>query len=180
MIYPFAGKTPKIGQHVFVAPTAVVIGDVEIGDGASIWYGAVLRGDMEAIRIGAGTNIQDNSTVHTDCGHPTRIGTGVTVGHQAVIHGCNVEDHCLIGIGALILSGATVGRGSVVAAGSVVREGQIVDPGTLVAGIPAERKRRLTEDEQRLLNQPAATYTELACAHRTLTEPSRERPPSGS
>ncbi len=171
MILAFAGKTPKIGHNVFIAPTAVVIGDVEIGDGASVWYGAVLRGDMEAIRIGADTNIQDNSTVHTDRGHPTVIGARVTVGHHAVIHGCTIDDHCLIGIGALVLSGAAIGRGSVVAAGAVVREGQIVASGTLVAGIPAAVKRRLAEDEQRRLHQPTETYKELARAHRALIEP---------
>ncbi len=168
MIQALAGKTPKIGCNVFVASTAVILGDVEIGDGASIWYGAVLRGDMEAIRIGAGTNIQDNSTVHTDRGHPVRVGSGVTVGHNAVIHGCAIEDHCLIGIGALVLSGAVIRRGSVVAAGAVVREGQVVGPGLLMAGIPAEIKRSLTADEQQLLQQPAATYADLARAHRAL------------
>ena len=168
MIQALGGKIPQIGQNVFIAPTAVVIGDVEIGDGASVWYGAVLRGDMEPIRIGASTNIQDNSTVHTDRGHPVVIGAGVTVGHNAVIHGCAVEDHCLIGIGALVLSGAVIRSGSVVAAGAVVKEGQLVGPGMLMAGIPAAVKRSLTEAEQRLLRQPNATYTELARAHLAL------------
>jgi carbonic anhydrase/acetyltransferase-like protein (isoleucine patch superfamily) len=171
MIQIFAGKTPQIGRNVFIAPTAIVIGDVEIGDGASIWYGAVLRGDMEPIRIGASTNIQDNCTVHTDRGHPVGIGAGVTVGHNAVIHGCTIEDSCLIGIGALVLSGALVRRGSVIAAGAVVKEGQVVEPGTLMAGIPAAAKRSLTEAEQRRLHQPSATYAELARAHRALIEP---------
>jgi carbonic anhydrase/acetyltransferase-like protein (isoleucine patch superfamily) len=170
MIQAFAGKTPKIGKNVFLAKTAVVIGDVEIGDGASIWYGAVLRGDMEPIRIGANTNIQDNSTVHTDRGHPTVVGVGVTVGHNAVIHGCVIEDHCLIGISALVLSGAVIHKGSVVAAGAVVKEGQVVGPGVLMAGVPAVVKRSLTEDEQRLLRQPAVTYEKLAREHLSLTE----------
>jgi carbonic anhydrase/acetyltransferase-like protein (isoleucine patch superfamily) len=170
MIHAFAGKTPKIGQNVFIAPTAVVIGDVEIDDGASIWYGAVLRGDMEPIRIGANTNIQDNSTVHTDPGYPTMVGGGVTVGHNAVIHGCVIEDHCLIGISALVLSGAVIRGGSIVAAGAVVKEGQVVGPGVLMAGVPAAVKRSLTEDEQHLLHQPAANYKELARAHRALIE----------
>jgi carbonic anhydrase/acetyltransferase-like protein (isoleucine patch superfamily) len=170
MIQTFAGKTPKIGQNVFIAPTAVAIGDVEINDGASIWYGAVLRGDMEPIRIGANTNIQDNSTVHTDPGYPTVAGGGVTVGHNAVIHGRVIEDHCLIGISALVLSGAVIRRGSVVAAGAVVKEGQVVGPGVLMAGVPAAVKLSLTEDEQRLLHQPAANYDKLARAHRALIE----------
>jgi carbonic anhydrase/acetyltransferase-like protein (isoleucine patch superfamily) len=170
MVFAYNGRHPRIEENVFVAPTAVVIGDVEISEGASIWYGAVLRGDMEAIRIGADTNIQDNSTVHTDHGHPVTIGAEVTVGHNAVIHGCTIEDRCLIGIGALVLSGALVRRGSVIAAGAVVKEGQVVEPGMLMAGIPATVKRRLTEAEQRRLHQPSATYTELARTHRTLAE----------
>ncbi len=176
MVQTLNGKTPKIGRDVFIAPTAVVIGDVEIGDGASIWYGAVLRGDMEPIRIGGNTNIQDNCTVHTDRGHPAVIGTGVTVGHHAVIHGCAIENHCLIGIGAIILSGAVIGEGSVIAAGAVVKEGQCVEPGMLMTGVPAAAKRSLNTDEQRLLHQPAATYTELARVHRAQAEPlSRSR-----
>jgi len=170
MVISYNGRQPRIGERAFIAPTAVVIGDVEIGTGASIWYGAVLRGDMELIRIGAGTSIQDNSTVHTDQGHPVVVGAGVTVGHNAVIHGCTIEDRCLIGIGALVLSGAVIGRGSVVAAGAVVKEGQVVEPGMLMAGVPAAVKRSLTEEEQRLLHQAEATYAELTRAHRALIE----------
>jgi carbonic anhydrase/acetyltransferase-like protein (isoleucine patch superfamily) len=175
MVQALNGKTPKIGRDVFIAPTAVVIGDVQIGDGASIWYGAVLRGDMEPIRIGSNTNIQDNCTVHTDRGHPAVIGTGVTVGHHAVIHGCTIENRCLIGIGAIILSGAVIGEGSVVAAGAVVKEGQFVEPGMLMTGVPAEAKRSLNADEQRMLHQPAATYIELARVHRAPAEPPSSR-----
>ena len=165
MIYPFAGKTPKTGKNVFVAPTAVVIGDVQIGDGASIWYGAVLRGDMDPIRIGANTNIQDNCTVHTDYGHPVHIGACVTIGHNVVVHGCTIEDHCLIGLGALILTGAVIRKGSLVAAGTVVREGQEVGPGKLVAGIPAGVKRTLTPDEKNGLERATQIYLDLAAAH---------------
>ena len=169
MIYPFAGKTPKTGKNVFVAPTAVVIGDVQIGDGASIWYGAVLRGDMDPIRIGANTNIQDNCTVHTDYGHPVHIGACVTIGHNVVVHGCTIEDHCLIGLGALILTGAVIRKGSLVAAGTVVREGQEVGPGKLVAGIPAGVKRTLTSDEKNGLERATQIYLDLAAAHIQLT-----------
>lgn len=176
MVLSYSGRRPRIGKDVFIAPTAVVIGDVDIGDGASIWYGAVLRGDMEPIRIGAGTNIQDNCTVHTDRDHPVGIGVGVTVGHNAVIHGCTIEDRCLIGIGALVLSGARVGRDAVIAAGAVVMEGQLVEPAMLMAGIPAAAKRSLTAAEQARLHQPSATYAELARTHRALSEPrSRNR-----
>jgi carbonic anhydrase/acetyltransferase-like protein (isoleucine patch superfamily) len=165
MIAALKGKTPRIGKNVFVAPTAVVIGDVEIGDGASIWYGAVLRGDMESIRVGANTNIQDNCTVHTDFGHPVQIGACVTIGHNVVVHGCTIEDHCLIGLGALILTGARIRKGSLVAAGAVVREGQEVGPGKLVAGIPAGVKRTLTPDEKEDLERATQIYLDLAAAH---------------
>ena len=173
MVISYNGRQPRIGENAFIAPTAVIIGDVEIADGASIWYGTVLRGDMEPIRIGAGTSIQDNSTVHTEQGHPVEVGAGVTVGHNAVSHGCIIENRCLIGIGALVLSGAVIGRGSVVAAGAVVREGQVVEPGMLLAGVPAVAKRRLTGDEQRQLLQAGATYAELSRAHRALIDSDR-------
>ena len=126
MILPFGGKLPVIGENVYLAPTAVLIGDVVIGDGSSIWFGTVLRGDMAPIRVGRETNIQDNCTVHVDEGFPAVIGDRVSVGHNAVVHGCTVEDECLVGMGALVLTGALVRRGSVVAANAVVREGQQV------------------------------------------------------
>ena len=123
MILSFNGKHPRIGENVFIAPTAVVIGDVEIADGASIWYGAVLRGDMDLIQVGGNTSIQDNCTrAHRLRAIPVRIGACVTVGHNVVVHGCTIEDHCLIGLGRSILTGAVIRRGSLVAAGAV-REG---------------------------------------------------------
>jgi len=168
MILSLNGKHPRIGENVFIAPTAVVIGDVEIEDGASIWYGAVLRGDMDFIRVGGSTSIQDNCTLHTDYGHPVRIGAGVTVGHNVVVHGAAIEDHCLIGLGALILTGALVRTGSLVAAGAVLREGQEVGPGSLVAGIPARVKRALTEAERNGIQRATEVYRGLAEAHRHL------------
>lgn len=170
MILPFNGKTPTIGADVFIAPTAVVIGDVTIGDGSSIWYGTVLRGDMAPIRIGAQTNIQDLTMIHTDYGHPAIVGDRVSVGHRAVVHGCRVEDEALVGIGAVVLNGAVVGRGAVVAAGSVVREGQQVPPGVLVAGIPAVVKRRIEGEAAELFRLPYQNYISLAKAHRELHE----------
>jgi carbonic anhydrase/acetyltransferase-like protein (isoleucine patch superfamily) len=170
MIIALNGKTPKIGKNVFIAPTAVIIGDVEIGDGASLWYGAVLRGDMDPIRVGANTNIQDNCTVHTDYGHPVHIGAGVTIGHNVVIHGCTIEDNCLIGLGALILTGALVRTGSLVAAGTVLKEGQEVGPETLAAGIPAGVKRAVTPTERSALRRATQIYLDLAQAHRHLGE----------
>jgi len=170
VIIPFNGKNPTIGADVFIAPTAVVIGDVTIGDGSSIWYGTVLRGDMAPIRIGAQANIQDLTMVHTDYGHPAIVGNRVSVGHRAVVHGCRVEDEALVGIGAVVLNGAVVGHGSVVAAGSVVREGQQVPPGVLVAGIPAAVKRKIEGEAAERFRLPYQNYIALAKAHRELFE----------
>ncbi len=164
MILPFRGKTPVIGEGVYLAPTAVVIGDVVIGDGSSIWFGTVLRGDMAPIRVGRETNIQDNCTVHVDEGFAAIIGDRVSVGHNAVVHGCTVEDECLVGIGALVLTGARVRRGSVVAANSVVREGQQVGPRELVAGAPARVKRTLSPEECARFLRPVENYLRI-CRH---------------
>ena len=168
MIIPFQGKTPVIGKSVFIAPTAVVIGDVVIGDESSIWYGTVLRGDMAPIRIGNQTNIQDNCIVHTDYGHPATVGSRVSVGHRAVVHGCTVADEALIGIGAIVLNGAVVGRGAVVAAGSVVREGQAVPEAVLAAGIPAQVKGQISAEMAERFQGAYQHYLSLAGAHRAL------------
>ena len=165
MILSYNGKTPKIGKNVFIAPTATVVGDVEIKDGANIWYGTVVRGDASYIKIGKNTNIQDNATVHTDTGGPTIIGDNVTVGHNAVIHGCTVEDKSLIGIGAIVLGKALVKTGTVVAAGSLVKRGQIVGPNQLVAGSPAVVKRDLLEADKDILDLPVKRYLLLARGH---------------
>ncbi|MCP4690769.1 MAG: gamma carbonic anhydrase family protein [Desulfobacterales bacterium] len=170
MIITYKGKTPEIGKNVFIAPTAVVIGDVKIGDDASIWYGVVIRGDMASITIGRKTNIQDNCTVHTDAGFPAEIGDRVTVGHNAVVHGCAVEDDALVGIGSVVLNGSRVGRGSVVASGSVVREGQTISPRSLMAGVPAKLKKELTKEDAALFSQPMKNYLELSKAHQALPE----------
>lgn len=167
MIFEYEGKKPKIGKDVFIAATAVIIGDVEIKDNASIWYNAVIRGDMESITIGNHTNIQDNCVVHTDYGKPAVIGSSVTVGHNAVIHGCTIEDNCLIGIGAAVLNGAAVKTGSVVAAGSIVREGQTVGPYHLVAGIPAELKKELSEAHLGMFETAVEHYITLKTGHLT-------------
>ncbi|MGD8241313.1 MAG: gamma carbonic anhydrase family protein, partial [Desulfobacterales bacterium] len=138
MIEAFKGVRPKIGANVFIAPTAVVIGDVEIMEGASVWYGSVLRGDLAPIRIGRNTNIQDNCTIHVDPGQPALIGESVVMGHNAVVHGCTIEDDSLIGINAVVLNGARIRSGSIVAAGAVVLEKQSIGPLELAAGIPAK------------------------------------------
>lgn len=168
MILKYKDKKPVIGQNVFIAPTATIIGDVEIKDGASIWYGVVIRGDTDKIRIGRNTNIQDNCTIHTDEGLPTIIGNRVSVGHNAVIHGCSIEDECLIGIHAVVLNGAKVMSGSVVAAGSVVTEGQHVGPLHLVAAMPAKLKRVLSEASNERIKKPLRDYHELSEQYRKM------------
>jgi carbonic anhydrase/acetyltransferase-like protein (isoleucine patch superfamily) len=162
MIIKYKEFTPTIGNHVFIAPTAVIIGDVTIGDGASVWFNAVLRGDMAPIKIGANTNIQDNCTVHTDFGKPAIIGDHVTVGHNAVVHGCTIEDDCLVGIGAVVLNEAHVMEQTIVAAGSVVREGARFGPRQLVAGIPAKLKKELADLPMDRFERSAREYLTLA------------------
>ena len=166
MILPFRGKVPVIGAGVYLAPTAVVIGDVVIGDGSSIWFGAVLRGDMAPIRVGRDANIQDNCTVHVDREYPAVIGDRVSIGHNAVIHGCTVEEECLVGIGALVLTGALIRKGSVVAANAVVRENQQVGPRELVAGTPASVKRTLSEEACARFLRPVENYLRLSRYYR--------------
>jgi carbonic anhydrase/acetyltransferase-like protein (isoleucine patch superfamily) len=165
MILEYKGKKPKIGSNVFIAPTATVIGDVEIADGVSIWYGAVLRGDLAHIKVGRNTNIQDNCTVHTDTDKPAVIGEHVTVGHNAVVHGCTVESNCLIGINAVILNDAHIKTGSIVASGSVVKEKQTVGPFHLVAGIPAILKKDLGDKAASKFDRSVSIYLRLAAEH---------------
>jgi len=169
MIIELGEKKPRIGQNVFIAPTAVIVGDVEILDGASIWYGAVLRGDMAPIFIGKDTNIQDNCTVHTDYGKPAHVGNFVTVGHHAVVHGCTVEDHCLIGMGSLLLNDVRVLTGSMVAAGSLLKEGQVVGPFHLVAGSPAKFKKEFPHEIIPRIANPVQNYTDTAYEHMTFS-----------
>lgn len=148
LITGIGGKDPKVDAEVFVAPTASVVGDVTLHAGASVWYGAVLRGDVERISVGADSNVQDNCTLHADPGFPVTVGERVSIGHNAVVHGATVEDDCLIGMGATVLNGAVIGAGSLVAAQALVPQGMRVPPGSLVAGVPAKVKRELTEEER--------------------------------
>lgn len=170
LIAAVAGRKPDIDPEAFVAPTAVVVGAVRLGPRANVWYQAVLRGDAEAITVGAESNIQDNCTVHADLGFPAVLGERVTVGHNAVLHGCTVEDDVLVGMGARVLNGAHIGRGSLVAAGAVVPPGTRVPPGSLVAGVPAKVRRELTEEERASIKANADGYLLLAEAHRTQRE----------
>lgn len=162
MIVPFGGITPRIHDTVFIAPGAHVIGDVSLARGCSVWFTAVLRGDLAPIRIGEGSNIQDGCVVHVDRGEPCRIGKGVILGHQATAHACVIEDGVLVGIGARILSGARIGRFSLIGAGTVVKEGARIPERSLVVGIPGRVVRRLTAGEAATHVPWARRYAELA------------------
>jgi carbonic anhydrase/acetyltransferase-like protein (isoleucine patch superfamily) len=166
MILEYNGMKPKIGKNVFIAPTAVIIGNVHIMDNVNIWYGTVVRGDRDTITIGSNTNIQDNCTVHIDPGYPVVIGGDVTVAHRAVVHGCTIEDFSLIGIGAIVLNGAVIKQGSVVGSGAVVREEQVVGPYHLVAGVPASIKKELDETIIEKNLRSSRNYMKLAEGHR--------------
>ena len=166
LVLPFHGTSPSIHETAWLAPTAAVIGNATIEAAASLFYGAVVRADMDEIWLGPGSNLQDNVVVHTDFGFPTRIGAGVSVGHAAVVHGCSVEDDCLIGMNATVLNGAVIGTGSLVAAGTVVLEGTQIPPCSLVAGVPGKVRRELTEEELARVRRNAEHYRELATQHR--------------
>lgn len=159
-------SAPVIPASSFVAPTAVVMGDVVLGEESSIWYTAVLRGDMAPIRIGHQTNLQDGTIVHVDEGIPCTIGSRVGVGHRAILHGCTVEDECLIGMGSILLNRTVVGRGSVVAAGAVVPEGTHVPPGSLVMGVPGKVVRPIDAALTRRIRETWQHYVEQAKRHR--------------
>ena len=163
LILPFSGKHPRIGQGVFLAPTAAVIGDVEIGPRSSVWFGAVLRGDDHFIRVGEETNIQDNVVIHEGRGEmPAIIGNRVTIGHSVTLHGSTVGDLCIVGMGATLLDGCVVGERSLVAAGALLAPGTRIPAGTLVMGSPARVKRDLRPDEIEHLEISAANYVTLA------------------
>jgi carbonic anhydrase/acetyltransferase-like protein (isoleucine patch superfamily) len=162
MIVEYEGKRPRIGQNVFIAPTAVIIGDVEIGDGASVWYGVVLRGDEGRIVIGRGSNVQDNTVIHTTPKIPTILKEDVTIGHGALLEGCTVEDGAVVGMGAVVLHAAVIGREAMVAAGSVVTQGAIIPPRTLAAGSPAVVKKELSGAALASVEISAKVYHELS------------------
>ncbi|MER6129468.1 gamma carbonic anhydrase family protein [Streptomyces sp. NPDC001795] len=170
LIAGIGGKDPQVDQEAFTAPTSVVIGDVTLHAGASVWYGAVLRADCGPIVIGADSNVQDNCTLHVDLGFPISVGERVSIGHNAVVHGATIEDDCLIGMGATVLNGAVIGAGSLVAAQALVPQGMQVPPGSLVAGVPAKVKRELTAEEREVITLNGTMYSDLAKAHREVHE----------
>ncbi len=161
-----SSPAPRIAETAFVAPGAVIVGNVTLAENASVWYNSVLRAELEPITIGAGSNLQDNVSCHVDTDFPLTLGTGVSVGHGAVLHGCTIEDNVLVGMAATVLNGAVIGTGSLVAAGAVVLGGTIVPPGSLVAGVPAKVRRPLTDDEIASIAHNAQTYREHSAAHR--------------
>ena len=172
--------TPKIDRDAFVAPTAVVVGAVSMGPRASIWYCAVARADHEVIEIGADSNIQDGSTLHSDPGFPLVVGRGVTVGHRVVLHGARVDDDVLVGMGSVVMNGVHIGSGSIVAAGSVLTQGTEVPPGSVVAGVPAKVVRQATDDDLAHIRSNAEAYTDrLAHARRVRPVIRRQLPPAG-
>jgi carbonic anhydrase/acetyltransferase-like protein (isoleucine patch superfamily) len=158
VIRPYKGQMPRLGARVYVDASAQVIGDVELGDDASVWMNAVIRGDVNRVRLGPRTNVQDNCVLHVGSAHPTILAEDVTVGHSVTLHGCTVERLCLIGIGAIVLNGAIVGEESIVAAGSVVTEETRIPPRSLVMGVPARVRRELTDDERAGLQRSAQSY----------------------
>lgn len=163
------GKTPSIADGTFVADGARIVGEVSLAEGASVWYNAVLRGDSASIVIGPGSNVQDNVSVHVDADHPVTVGSKVSIGHNAVVHGCTIGDGSLVGMGAVVLSGARIGRGCLIAGGAVVLGGTEVPDGSLVAGVPAKVRRALTEDERAGLVANADIYLEHLRTHAEAT-----------
>lgn len=161
-VRPFSGKSPRFGARVFVASTSAVVGEVELGDDVSIWYGAVLRADLQEIRVGARSNVQDNAVLHVDSPDaPTIVGEDVTIGHSAILHGCRVERGALIGMHSTVLNGAVIGEEAVVAAGALVPPGMHVPARTMVAGVPAKVRREVTAEEIGHMRRGVSVYLEL-------------------
>lgn len=166
----YLSREPRIDATAYVAPSAVLIGDVTLGPRSSVWPLCVLRGDIHAIEIGEGSNVQDGTVVHLADDYGVKVGRYVTIGHSAMIHACTIEDECLIGMRATVLDGAVIGAGSIVGAGALVTKGTVVPPGSLVMGLPAKVVRPLTEEEKRGSRALAEKYIQVAAAHRRKSE----------
>ena len=171
MIIEYRGKRPKLAGSAFIAPNAVLIGDVEVGEESSIWFGAVLRGDNEWITIGPNSNVQDHSIIHADPGQPVMIGSAVTIGHRVIVHSASVGDGTLIGMGAILLNGVRVGRGSIVGAGAVLVEGTEVPPGSLILGVPGKIVRVVDEAMRARIEHAWRHYVDQAQRHRANAFP---------
>jgi carbonic anhydrase/acetyltransferase-like protein (isoleucine patch superfamily) len=179
LILPYGGVTPSIAAGAYVAPGAVVAGDVVIGAGSGVWFNCTIRGDVNVVRIGERTNIQDGTVIHvTTDGNPTLIGAGVTVGHAAILHACTLEDGCFVGMGAILLDGVVVESGAMVAAGAVVPPGRRVPAGEVWAGNPARLLRPLSEAERAFIPVSAARYVDLAARYRCDRAVADRRPGS--
>jgi carbonic anhydrase/acetyltransferase-like protein (isoleucine patch superfamily) len=165
-VLPHGDTSPQIARSAWVAPGAFVIGNVHLGEESSVWYGAVWRGDTEPIRIGARSNVQDGCILHADPDYPAVVGEGCVLGHNAVVHGCEIEDNCLVGMGATILNGAKIGEGSIVAAGAVVPEGREFPSQSLIVGLPAKRVGDVSEELAADIARGASEYVERAKTHR--------------
>lgn len=165
LILPFAGVFPRIASGVYLAPGSVIIGDVEIGEESSVWFNAVLRGDVAPIRVGARSNIQDGAVLHLDRGTPCIVGDEVTIGHAAIVHGTTVGDGVTIGMGAVVLSRSTIGAEAIVAASALVPEDAVVSSGALVMGVPARERRMLTPDERAASRENALRYVRNAAIY---------------
>ncbi len=170
MIRAYKGIRPTLGPRAWVDPSAQVIGAVDLGEDASVWMNTVVRGDVNRIRIGARTNVQDNCVLHVTGQHETTLGEDVTVGHCVTLHGCTIEPLCLVGIGAIVLNGAVVGQESIVAAGALVPEGMVVPAGSLVMGAPAKVRRAVTDEERASLRRYAERYVGLKEDYRSAEE----------
>ena len=160
MIYLLGNKKPEISQNAYIADSAAVIGDIEIANDVNIWFGAVLRGDLEKITIGEGSNVQDNSTIHTDIGMPCVVGKNVTVGHNVVLHGCEISDNVVVGMGSTVLNGAKVAKNCLIGANSLVTHKLPYEEGCLITGQPAKIVRKLTEEEIGYIIANARHYVE--------------------
>mgnify|MGYP002631286889 FL=1 len=167
MIYALDGVAPEIDADTWIAPGAHVMGRVVLEAGASLWFGACLRGDNEEIRVGAGSNVQENCVFHTDMGYPIRIGVNCTLGHKAMLHGCIIGDGSLVGMGATILNGAVIGRGCLIGAGALIPEGKVIPDGSLVMGMPGKVVRALDATAQERLLASAAHYRDRMRRFRT-------------
>ncbi len=165
MLYKFDGNIAEIYGDVFIAPGVRIIGDVNLADKSSIWYNAVIRGDVAGVKIGSRTNIQDNCTLHVDTDIPLLIGNDVTVGHGAIIHGCTIEDNCLIGMGAVILNQAHIGKNCIIGAGALVPENKEIPAGSLVVGIPSKIARQVRQEEIEANRKSVRHYYQLAQKH---------------
>jgi carbonic anhydrase/acetyltransferase-like protein (isoleucine patch superfamily) len=169
-VYALDGNTPQVPETAFVAAEATLVGKVKLGERASVWFGAVLRGDNELIAIGDASNVQDGAVLHTDPGYPLTVGTGVTIGHQAMLHGCTIGDGSLVGIQAVVMNGVVIGRQCIVGAGALLTEGKVFPERTVIMGSPAKAVREVSESDLRMISAAADSYASRAARYRSLLQ----------